>query len=407
MAITRRQFISGVTLTAIGTFGPDFILNPGLAKAATAGGRILIILQQSGGNDGVNTVIPFTDPAYATARPTLAIPETQVLPISGGVGLHPSLANLKTLFDEGKLALIQGTGYPNGNLSHFTSMDIWHTASPEGVQTRGWLGRYLDLRPSGSENALFSVNIGSQVPKAFNADTVSTPSIASVTAYQFRTDPRYPVDRTSQVNAFLNLENLSLGDPFPRSNIAGVSVNAYSTSEAVKAAAGSYTPSVTYPSTSLAQGLQLIAQIIAGNLGTQIFYISTGGYDTHNSQANTHANLLTTLSDAVYAFQRDMEAKGLADRIVILTISEFGRRVAENGSRGTDHGTSTIQFALGTQVQGGLYGAYPSLSKLDGNGNLIFTTDFRSSYATVLESWLGADPAAILGGTFPNLGFIA
>lgn len=406
MAITRRQFLGGVTLTAIGTFAPDFLLKSKLAQAAATGGRILIILQQSGGNDGVNTVVPFTDSTYAAARPTLAIPESQILPISGGLGLHPSLANFKTLSDEGKLAIIQGVGYPNGNLSHFTSMDIWHTASPEGVQTRGWLGRYLDLHPPGSENALFSVNIGSQIPNAFNADTVSTPSIASVSAYQFRTDSRYPADRVSQVNAFLNLENLSLHDPFPRANIAGVSVNAYTTSEAVKAAAGSYTPSVTYPNTSLAQGLLLIAQIISGNLGTQIFYLSTGGYDTHNNQANTHANLLTTLSEAMFAFQRDMEAKGLADRIVILTISEFGRRVAENGSRGTDHGTSTIQFALGTQVKGGLYGAYPSLSKLDSNGNLIFTTDFRSSYATVLESWLQTDAKAILGGTFPNLGFL-
>lgn len=406
MTITRRQFLGGATLTAIGAFAPDLLLVPRPARAAAAGGRILVILQQSGGNDGVNTVVPFTDLAYAATRPTLAIPESQLLPISGGLGLHPSLANLKTLFDEGKLAIIPGVGYPNSNLSHFTSMDIWHTASPEGVQTRGWLGRYLDLHPPGSENALFSVNIGSQVPKAFNADTVSSPSIASVSAYQFRTDPRYPVDRASQVNAFLNLEHLSLSDPFPRSNIAGVSVNAYTTSEAVKAAASSYTPSVMYPNTSLAQGLLLIAQIIAGNLGTQIFYISTGGYDTHTNQVNTHANLLTTLSAALFAFQRDMEAKGLADRIVILTFSEFGRRVAENGSRGTDHGTSTIQFALGTPVKSGLYGAYPSLSELDGNGNLLFTTDFRSSYATVLENWLGADAGAILGGTFPNLGFL-
>ena len=407
----RREFLKdSFRIMAAGLAVPQFLAHTAygaqaLDASAPANDNVLVVIQFSGGNDGLNTVIPFGEAAYYSNRSALGIASQNVLSLDGHIGLHPGLAKFKELLDKGVAAVVNGVGYPNPSRSHFRSMDIWHTAQPEIYGVNGWLGRYGDTNLVPSRSAAPAVNIGADVPLALRSNRLSVASIDSIPNFRLQTDPRFASSRQLVLNRYQLLHKDATEDP-TQQFIQTVSVDALMASEDLQRLAASYQPSVTYPNTGLGNALRSVAQILSAPLGTRIFYLQIGGFDTHAAQLNVHSNLLTTFSNAVSAFYDDMVAKNLADRILIMTFSEFGRRVAQNGSNGTDHGTAGPMFVVGSKVRGGLFGRYPSLTDLD-QGDLKFSSDFRQVYATVLTRWLGVDANPILGGDFAPLDFLA
>jgi uncharacterized protein (DUF1501 family) len=417
MALFRRSLVTrGALLVASGLLAPSFITRTAMALDgpssqlgpvtldASKKKNILVVLQLSGGNDGINTLIPFGDANYAKLRPTLGIPASDVLKLTDGVGLHPSLGKLKTLYDQGKMAVIQGVGYPNPNRSHFRSMDIWHSAQPETFERSGWLGRYVSACQCAQDNALPAISVGDQLNTLFWTDTTLVPAIASIGAFSFLTDTKYKNDRTYQLQTLQNIYNQAGNWSAQEALIRRGTIQALASSDALQKVASSYTSTVTYPANNgLANQLKMVAQVIAGNLGTRLFSVSMGGFDTHTNQKENQAKLFGQLGDAVEAFMQDLVNMKQQDNVTIMAFSEFGRRVKQNGSNGTDHGTAEPMFIIGNNIHGGLYGSYPSLGDLDNNGDLKFSADFRSVYAGMLRDVVGADPAAILGGTYDAL----
>jgi uncharacterized protein (DUF1501 family) len=417
MALFRRSLVTrGALLVASGLLAPSFITRTAMALDgpssqlgpvtldASKKKNILVVLQLSGGNDGINTLIPFGDANYAKLRPTLGIPASDVLKLTDGVGLHPSLGKLKTLYDQGKMAVIQGVGYPNPNRSHFRSMDIWHSAQPETFERSGWLGRYVSACQCAQDNALPAISVGDQLNTLFWTDTTLVPAIASIGAFSFLTDTKYKNDRTYQLQTLQNIYNQAGNWSAQEALIRRGTIQALASSDALQKVASSYTSTVTYPANNgLANQLKMVAQVIAGNLGTRLFSVSMGGFDTHTNQKENQAKLFGQLGDAVEAFMQDLVNMKQQDNVTIMAFSEFGRRVKQNGSNGTDHGTAEPMFIIGNNIHGGLYGSYPSLGDLDNNGDLKFSADFRSVYAGMLRDVVGADPTAILGGTYDAL----
>jgi uncharacterized protein (DUF1501 family) len=394
---------SFVTRTAMALDGPTSALGP-VALDATKKNRILVVLQLSGGNDGINTLIPFGDPNYAKLRPTLGVGAGEVLHLSDSVGLHPNLSKFKTLYDQGKLAVVQGVGYPNPNRSHFRSMDIWHSARPESFERSGWLGRYVSACQCAQDNALPAISVGDQLNTLFWTDTTLVPAVASIGAFSFLTDTKYKNDRTFQMQTLQNIYSQAGNWSSYEGLIRRGTLQALSGADELQKVAASYQTPVKYPANNgLANQLKLVGQVIAGNLGTRLFSVSMGGFDTHANQKDTQARLLGQLGDAVDAFMQDLANMGKQDDVTIMTFSEFGRRAKQNGSAGTDHGTAEPMFVIGNYVRGGLYGSYPSLGALDNNGDLQFSADFRSVYAGVLKDVVGVDPAPILAGAFDPL----
>lgn len=404
MANSRRDFLKkGVGLASLSVAMPHLWLQSAVANArGTSTDKTLVVVQLGGGNDGLNCVVPFTTGAYFDKRPTLALQPGEVLQISPTHGLHPSMASLLPFFQAQQLAVVLGAGYPQPNRSHFRSMDIWHTAEPLAVEQIGWLGKYADLHLSGA-GELSAINIGGTLPKSFNANDVVVPSISSLEAYQFLTDPAYVGDSQNQINTFL-ATNTRAGATGDELALTGTAKAAYMGSTELQAAAGGYNPAATYPTSRLGNDLQFAAQIILAGVGTRVIYCSTGGYDTHANQETDHANLLRDFSDSVAAFQTDIVAQGAGDRVAVMAFSEFGRRVEENGSAGFDHGTAGPMFLLGNGIAGGIFGEQPSLSALDTNGDLIYVVDFREVYSDILGTWLDVDAAQILDGQFTPLG---
>ncbi|MCL6642145.1 MAG: DUF1501 domain-containing protein [Candidatus Bipolaricaulota bacterium] len=416
--LNRREFLKrGVTFVSLSLASRSMLMQvtPGhdtvFGQASTLSGnsRLFVIIQLNGGNDGLNTVIPYGTGLYYDARPKLAVPPKEILPVTGQIGLHPKLTNLKKLYDAGKVAIVQGVGYPNANRSHFRSTDIWMTANPDTVEKTGWLGRYLDesiARFHGTK--LPAANIGGTLPLTLVGEKVVVPSIASLESYQFLTDTRYPQEREKRLRLFQTINGQSFENAY-LDYLAQTGLGAQQSADELQTAVKKYTSKIEYPTDPFAQGLKLIAQIIAGGIGTQILYVTIGGFDTHAEQNTARVNhpmLLETVDKGLDAFYRDISQMGVAEDIVMMTFSEFGRRVRENGSLGTDHGTAAPMFVIGDRVKGGLHGEHPSLTKLDDNGDLMYTVDFRSVYATILEEWLGADSQAILGKRFERLGFL-
>jgi uncharacterized protein (DUF1501 family) len=405
---TRRSLLRrGALLVASGFLAPSFITRTAMAlnaqADATQNKMILVVLQLSGGNDGINTLIPFGDPTYASLRPSLGFPTSEVLQLTDSVGLNPNLAKLKALYDQGKVAIVQGVGYPNPNRSHFRSMDIWHSASPETFERSGWLGRYVGACQCAQDNALPAISVGDQLNSLFWTNTTLVPAVASIGAFSFLTDTKYKNDRTYQMQSLQNIYSQAGNWSDHESLIRRGTLQALQGSDELQKVAAAYTTSVQYPNNGLAAQLKLVAQVIAGNLGTRLFSVSQGGFDTHANQKPTQDRILGQLGDSLDAFTQDLANLGQQDNVVIMTFSEFGRRVKQNGSNGTDHGTAEPMFIIGNKVQGGLYGTYPSLGDLDGNGDLKFNTDFRSVYAGMLKDVVGADPAPILMGSFPAI----
>jgi uncharacterized protein (DUF1501 family) len=415
MATTRREFIrQGLIAVSLGVAPPTFLLKTAYARPAAAERlraqgpvRALVVIELAGGNDGLNTVIPYADETYYKVRPVLAIKREDALVITPELALHPTLGPFAELYQAGKVAIVQGVGYPNPNYSHFRAMEILKSAVPDRYEPIGWLGRYLDLVGGSADTEFTGVRIGGSPDHTLRTQHLPVPVVQSAEAYQIQTDPRFPGDRTNRLNAF---ELLNQGDAHGRAMlplIQDTAEAAYVSSRQLAELVSKYSPAVDYPQQNgLAQGLKLLAQIITADVGMQVGYVTIGGFDTHANQAPQHRNLLAQFAAAVRAFQEDLEAHGVADRVMVLVTSEFGRRVAENGSGGTDHGSAENFFIIGAPVKGGLYGRRPSLTDLD-NGNFKFTTDFRSVYATILADWFKGDVAAVLGQRWDTLGFVA
>ncbi len=427
---TRREFIqkSGFTLVTVGISGrafmqhTNFAANSALTAAAALSdtGNILLVIQMAGGNDGLNTVVPLATSQYdlyKKSRPTLAIPQSQALPLNSEVGLHPKLAKFKGLFDAKKLAVVQGVGYPNPNRSHFRSMDIWHSANPDKLKYTGWLGDYFDINFHDNTNPLIGASVAAgSLPRSLLGTAQAIPAIASISTYKIDTDPRFPLDgQNNQIPAFLALNREARPQQAYYEQIRRIALDAYASSTTLQAGATRY-PSDPSMNTAyqvgggLGQALKQCAQIIAGDLGARILYVMIGGFDTHQGQdanfAGQQSNLFVQLSGAVDAFLADLTRLKRADNVLIMTWSEFGRRVGENSDRGTDHGAAAPLFLAGNRVKSGVIGNHPSLANLDSNGDVKFAIDFRQVYATVLERWLGVDSRDVLGAAFPLLDFV-
>jgi uncharacterized protein (DUF1501 family) len=420
MAFTRRDFLQrGGLFLGLGMLAPAFV-----TRAVEAAGEMplagptssktsLVVIQLGGGNDGLNTVVPYADKTYYSLRPTLAIAQGDVLPMSSAVGLHPSLAALKPLYDSGGMAIVQGVGYPNPNRSHFRSTDIWTTAEPDSNGTTGWLGRYIDAQccgsaaPNQTENDLEGIQFGNNLSKALWTQQAMVPAVGSLEQFRLATDPHYPSTHDARVNVFRQIYSQQPGTDAYEGLLTHAGLTALDTSDVLTKVAAGYKTTVKYGNDPFSQGLRQVAQLINADLGTRVYYVSLGSFDTHANERRVQDALLKTLADGVAAFNQDLQAIGKADQVAMMTFSEFGRRVKENAGNGTDHGTAAPMFLLGSKLKGGLYGNSPSLIDLDANGDLKFAIDFRQVYATLLQDWLGADAPTVLDGTqYPSLGFV-
>jgi len=400
MQIPRRRLLKwGAALVATGPTVPGFVNRT--AYAATARDEaVLVLIQLIGGNDGLATVVPHSDPAYPDLRPGIAEPLDSLLPISDAHALHPAMGSLAGLWDEGALAIVQGVGYPNPNRSHFRSVEIWDTAAPDRIAGPGWLGRYLDHVDPGS--SLYAINLDDASAAVSRRTLQPVPTIPNLDSFSLHA-PEPPLDAAAQLAAIERIYAES--GPFaPQEEfLRGVATTAMQAASDLQSMGASFESVAEYPAGPFGDSLRLVAQLIAGGSGTRVFTAALGGFDTHSSQQPAHARLLETLSGGITALMNDLRDHGVAENVLIATYSEFGRRPRQNGSGGTDHGTAAPLFVVGEAVRGGLYGAAPSLTDLDAEGDLRFTTDFRSVYATLLDRWLQTPSGLVLEGAFPAL----
>ena len=365
---------------------------------------MLVVVQLAGGNDGLNTVVPWSDDAYHRVRPAIAVAANTVLKLNERIGFNPALKGLNELYARGHVAVVQGVGYPNPNRSHFEATQIWETASPDRPQQYGWLGRYLDRRFANGvkPSSLFeAVSLGDVLPAALVASHVEVPAIGALGAFGYNTGR----DLASKQSAGVLYDGAKAGQSPYLSMIATTARDAYHGGDVLRAQTAAFTNKATYATNGFAQQLALAAKLIGSTAGSKIVFVSIGSFDTHAGQRGQQDRLLGYLGDALLAFQTDLAAHGLDDRVLTLTFSEFGRRVTQNASNGTDHGAAMPMFLVGSGVKGGVYGDHPSLTELD-HGDLAFSTDFRSVYATVIQRWLGRDPSEVIGGAFPQLSFV-
>ena len=370
--------------------------------------RVLVVLQLSGGNDSLNTIVPYGDPLYADNRPSVRIAEEEVLPIDDHIGFNPATAPIKTLYDEGKVAIIQGIGYPNPNRSHFRSMDIWHTCEPDKVGTEGWLGRSIREIDPRSENVLTGVNFGRGLPRALAAPGIPVASVGNLESYGLLTGIQGEDQRAEALDVFANIYSPMIGRSEVSEYLSQTGTDALKGADILRTAPERYTSTVEYAGNSVAQYMKNIAQVHLAGFGTRVLYTTApyNSFDTHAGQAAVHTQLLEDVSGAVYDFYQDLKEHNAGDDVVVLLFSEFGRRVRDNGS-GTDHGSGGTAFVIGDSVAGGLYGEHPSLesSRLL-QGDLHFNNDFRGTYATLVENWMGLEAAPIVGGVFEQPDFI-
>lgn len=414
LKLSRREFLlRSAGVATVSALVPRFSIAKALhfeeSLASAAPGRILVVVELAGGNDGLNTVVPYTDTLYSGLyRKSIGVPAASVLDLDGTLGLNPVMPGMKALWDAGRLAVIEGVSYPNPNLSHFTSRDIWHTADPALAVRNGWLGRYADIALAGNGNSLSGCAISQSLPRTLLSDRVTFPSFTNIASYAYATDGSNPSDAANQTAGFVAQSSIEHEVETRDTRIEEISRDAASSAASLQKVASGYTAKAVYPTTTLAQALKLCAQVIVGNLGTQLLYVSYGGFDNHAAQKAPHDALLKAVSDAIKAFFDDLDGQGRSSDVLLMTWSEFGRRVQENGSLGTDHGTAGVHFVVGPGAVKGVYGPPPKLSALDSNGNLPWQIDFRSYYGTILSDWLKVpDVSAILGKGYPNLGCVA
>ncbi|MDP6508307.1 MAG: DUF1501 domain-containing protein [Chloroflexota bacterium] len=403
MKILRRQVLKwGAALVAMGPTVPGFVNRTAYAASAR-NDATLVLIQLIGGNDGLATVVPYSDPAYADLRPEIADPLDSLVTLTDEHALHPAMAPLRGLWDEAALAIVQGVGYPNPNRSHFRSIEIWDTAQPDRIDDAGWLGRYLDHVNPGS--ALYAINVGDTAAAVTRRTRQPVPSVPDLDTFSFNV-PDVPLDAAAQLAAIERIY-AEAGTVTPQEEfLRGVAATAMQAASDLRTMGAGFESAAEYPSGAFGDSLRLVAQLIAGGSGTRVFTTTLGGFDTHSGQQPQHTRLLETLAVGIVALMNDLRDHRVAEDVVIATYSEFGRRPRQNGSDGTDHGTAAPLFVIGESVRGGMYGATPSLTDLDAEGDLRFTTDFRSVYATLLDRWLDAPSGLVLEDSFPALDFL-
>jgi uncharacterized protein (DUF1501 family) len=436
---TRREFLRKTVLgSALSWTMPAFLANTLAALHADASdsamqiitgkdSTILVVLQMAGGNDGLNTVVPYTNDFYHEARPKIGLSPQQVLNLNGEIGFHGAMTGFKELYDSGNLAVVQGVGYPNPNRSHFRSTEIWQTASDsDKIEKYGWLGRYFDNCCSGADPTV-GVTIGNQLPESFFAKTPKGICFDNPQNYRFMSNGHPKPGQTDMTEeSYKKLNEVEMSSPAPDENSGGsigslaagmpmqggrvvdfierTALDAQMSSDEVRNIALRVQNQATYPGSQLGNSLKLVAKLIGGGLPTRIYYVSQGGYDTHTNQVATQQRLLKDLGDSSKAFVDDLKAQGNMQRVLVMTFSEFGRRVAENANGGTDHGAAAPLFIIGNKVKAGLLGKYPSLVPQDlFEGDIKYNVDFRNIYASVLENWLKTKSAPILGRQFEPL----
>ncbi len=401
----RVAGIPSVTPLSLGPTVIEANSTNGVAPAVlqNASNKTLVVIQLMGGNDGLNTVVPYGQKEYLQNRPTIGLQQNEILPIDGNIALNSQMSAMMALYKSNRVGIIQGVSYPNPNLSHFQATAIWESAAPSMPFSNGWLGRYMDVSNQLGEQAT-AVNLQDLVPQALLGVTAQPLSFSSV--QRFKVAPLTKNDNQTQtVIQQLNETACSACGEYNTlvNQMMQSGLDAMSASAVIQAAANSYTPQVTYPQNDFANRLKLAAGIIVSSINPKIVYVTLGGFDTHGNQKAAQNALLKQLSDGVSAFYNDLAAQGRANNTLMMTFSEFGRRVKENGSRGTDHGTALPQFMIGGSISPGLYGTYPSLSSLDSSGNLVGNIDFRQTYATVLEDWFGIKQTEVLDSTYTKL----
>lgn len=402
---TRREFIStsakGAGLLAFSQFVPAF-LRDSVAKQAPLpekDRRILVLVQLAGGNDGLNTLIPYEDSNYYRLRPSLGIRKDDALPLTDELGLHQSCQGMKELFDEGLLSIVQNVGYPNPNRSHFRSMEIWETAAEsDEYKSSGWMGRFLDNNCSGIPEIgePEAMSFGNEIPITVQGDEAHNLFAMNNRLGRAGKRPDY------------GLLDKMVGESRSKDNssyLKHTMMDTLITEKRIQALFAKFKPSVTYPNHPLGISLSNVASLISAGLPTRVYFVSLGGFDTHQGQVNRHQLLLKNLSGSLLAFQKDLQSKGLEDQVLTMTFSEFGRRASENQSGGTDHGTSAPLFVMGSQLGDSIVGQAPDLN-LGKNKDLTYSTDFRQVYATVLDHWLDCDSRTVLGQKFQPLPFI-
>lgn len=399
---SRRDFLRSSAIIAVGVASP-----PWLAKIARADvlslaqgkkldpDNVLVVCQLSGGNDGLNTVVPWADAAYYSARPAIGIKENEALKLNDSMGLHPNMQGVADLYKSGKLAIVQNVGYPNPNRSHFRSMEIWQTANPDNVEAYGWLGKHLDMQmKQGSTNPVMAINFGRQANLALKAKQASVPCFASLADVQSLVGD---MDDERMLREVQGKTSTGDAEAVRKANLTALDAMAE-----LKKAMSNYTSKAMYANDQFGQGFKQVAQIIATLPKTRVIYFSAGGFDTHSNQPTQHANLMKTFSDSLKTFMDEMQAIGKANRVTVLVFSEFGRRVNENASQGTDHGAAAPMFVAGGLVKGGFYGDNPDLRNLD-RGDVAWKTDFRQVYASVIDNWMGGDSASVFGRKFDHV----
>ncbi|MCW5945928.1 MAG: DUF1501 domain-containing protein [Fimbriimonadales bacterium] len=402
--ITRRDLLRKSAIIAIGAAAPPWLAS--IAKADVvkmAAGRkidpdnILVVCQLSGGNDGLNTVVPYANSAYYAARPVLALKEEEVIKIDAEFGLHPTMNGFKSLYDEKKVAIIQSVGYPNPDRSHFKSMEIWQTANPDGREQYGWLGKYLDNQiQSGSTNPVMALGLSRTKPDALKAKVASVPcfaSLADIKAFVGDPDAERMLREVQGMDAYGSAD----AEAVRKANLTALDAMAE-----LNKALDSYTPKMPYGNDQFGQGFRQIAHLIATSPKTRVIYFAAGGFDTHSQQAAAHSRLVQDFSNALKAFMDEMKSLGKDGKVSVLVFSEFGRRVRENASAGTDHGAGAPMFIVGGKVKGGMYGEKPDLVNLD-RGDVPWRVDFRQVYSTVMDQWMGGDSETMFGKKFNHV----
>ena len=370
---------------------------------------VLAVFSLMGGNDGLNTVVPFTNPYYRDHRPNLGIAEDQVIPITDELGFHPSFAPMKKYWDEGKLAILLGIGYPNPSLSHFRSMDIWATCEPDTLELEGWLGRTIKAVDTNVENVLTGVNFGRGLPRAMAMDGVPVATVGDLSNYGLLTDIERAENREAVLDLFGRMYAPRVGKGRVKDFIRRTGIEAMKGADILTTAPGKYQSEMEYMDGSIGGYLRDMVQVHNAGFGTRVLFTASpyNGFDFHSNQLGGQSAQLHDVATNVDTFMADLRQQNISDNVVMLLYSEFGRRAIDNGS-GTDHGTGGIAFVIGEQVKGGLYGEYPSLKPegLQEGGNLQYNLDFRSAYTTILESWMGLDAKPIVGGAYENIGFL-
>ena len=374
--------------------------------ASTKKDPVLVVLQLTGGNDYMNTVIPYTDPRYRDNRPAVGVATERVLPLSDKIGLHPEMGPIKRLYEQGKVAIVHGIGYQNSPRSHFRSMDIWHTCEPDKLGTEGWLGRATrDIDPN-KENVVTAVSFGPSLPRALVLSGVPVACVDNLDNFGMLTGITEEQQRNKILDRFTRLYSPTIGSGFVMDYLSQTGLDSLKAADILKVAPQRYSSTVEYPDTTIARKLRGIAQVHLAELGTRVLYCDHGSFDSHSNQIGMHDKLWTDVSNAVESFFDDLREHDAGDNVIMLLFTEFGRRVHDNGS-GTDHGAAGAAFVIGDRVKGGEYSEFPSTRPEDlEQGDLVPNYDFRGLYTTILEDWMGLDANHLVGGTFEKVALV-